>query len=69
MVMQYYSPLPKAVRIQRQETTDASWEDWQYYADDCVSYFGLDNNGPLIESSSVNCLQLSTYVLYLYQLP
>jgi len=52
--------LPKAVRIQRQAAgTDASWEDWQYYADNCVTYFSMENNGDLETSSSVNCLQLS----------
>lgn len=63
--MQFYSPLPKGVRIQRQEASDALWEDWQYYADDCQTYFGLENNGPLSTSNSVNCLELSTYVHYL----
>lgn len=62
VTLRFYSPLPRTIRLQKQNsnTTDDEWLDWQHYADDCEEQFGLENNGPLETSSSVNCIQLST---------
>ncbi|XP_075451724.1 usherin isoform X2 [Ascaphus truei] len=57
VILQFYSPLPQALRVQRKKHKDSIWEDWQYFASDC-QYFGMDNNGFLQYPDSVNCLQL-----------
>uniref|UniRef100_A0A2C9JJ39 Usherin n=1 Tax=Biomphalaria glabrata TaxID=6526 RepID=A0A2C9JJ39_BIOGL len=59
VVLQFYSPFPKAVTIFRQKNDTSGFEAWQYYADDC-SRFGLVNNGGLPSPDSVNCLQFGT---------
>ncbi|XP_018411554.1 PREDICTED: usherin [Nanorana parkeri] len=53
----FYSPLPKALRIQRKNHRSSAWEDWQYLASDCGD-FTMENNGFLQYSDSVNCLQI-----------
>ncbi|ESO94175.1 hypothetical protein LOTGIDRAFT_118598, partial [Lottia gigantea] len=61
VVIQFYSPLPKAVTIERQINQSDVWEPWQYYAQDCPKYFtGQVNNGETATSLSVNCLQFGT---------
>ncbi|XP_071996224.1 usherin isoform X2 [Engystomops pustulosus] len=56
VTIQFYSPMPKALKIQRQKNRNSLWEDWQYFASDCQN-FGMENNGFLETPSSVNCLQ------------
>ncbi|XP_039386307.1 usherin [Mauremys reevesii] len=63
MILQFYSPQPEAMRIQRKKTNDLNWEDWQYFARNC-SIFGMDNNGSLENPDSVNCLQLPRFTPY-----
>ncbi|XP_077341211.1 usherin [Lithobates pipiens] len=53
----FYSPLPKALIIQRKKHSSSFWEDWQYLARDCQD-FSMENNGFLQYPDSVNCLQL-----------
>ncbi|XP_055957014.1 usherin [Patella vulgata] len=60
VVIQFYSPLPKAVTVERQRNNSDVWEVWQYYAENCTSYFNQDNNGLLPTSTSINCLQFGT---------
>lgn len=62
VVLQFYSPLPKVVTVQRQLTSSSPWETWQYYADDCGVAFGVPNNGPLPLPASINCIQFGMYV-------
>lgn len=57
VVLQFYSPQPRAVIVERKKSADSSWEAWQYYADDCMLRFGLPNKAPLRAPSDVNCLQ------------
>ena len=57
VVLQFYSPLPKVVTIERRESSSSPWTRWQLYADDCETAFGVPNNGPLTDATSVNCLQ------------
>ena len=60
MVVQFYSPLPMAVEIERQRNDGTlTWLTWQQFADDCMVYFGQPNNGLLGSPSAVNCLQLT----------
>jgi usherin len=55
--LQFYSPFPKAVTIERKQNYTSDWTTWQYYADDCQKYFQQPDNGPLVTPTSVNCLQ------------
>ena len=65
VMLQFYSPQPKRVTIERQVSEGSGWERWQLFADDCQTAFGLQNNGPLPTPTSVNCLQFGTYVYIL----
>ena len=60
VMLQFYSPQPKKVTIERQVSEGSGWEKWQMFADDCQAAFGLENNGVLSTPTSVNCLQFGT---------
>ncbi|XP_033110841.1 usherin-like [Anneissia japonica] len=60
VVLQFYSPQPTALTISRKAEDSLSWSPWQYFADNCQTQFGLQNNGPLATATSVNCIQFST---------
>ncbi|XP_077990481.1 usherin-like [Glandiceps talaboti] len=60
VVLQFYSPQPSSLLIQRKKTDAFAWEDWQYFAADCTSDFGLVNDGPLATSTAINCLQFKS---------
>ncbi|XP_041108645.1 usherin [Polyodon spathula] len=63
VILQFLSPQPEAVQIQRKKSSSSEWIDWQYLARNC-SIFGMENNGPLEKPDSVNCLQLPSNVPY-----
>uniref|UniRef100_A0A663LW22 Usherin n=1 Tax=Athene cunicularia TaxID=194338 RepID=A0A663LW22_ATHCN len=63
IILQFFSPQPEAIRIERKKRDDLNWEDWQYFAKNC-SIFGMDNNGSLEQPDSVNCLQLPSFTPY-----
>ncbi|XP_065600248.1 usherin [Cyrtonyx montezumae] len=63
IILQFFSPHPEAIRIERKKRDDLNWEDWQYFAKNC-SIFGMDNNGSLEKPDSVNCLQLPSFTPY-----
>ncbi|XP_062981457.1 usherin [Elgaria multicarinata webbii] len=63
IILQFFSPQPEAIRIQRKKQRDFVWEDWQYFARDC-SMFGMENNGSLEYPDSINCLQLPSITPY-----
>uniref|UniRef100_A0A8B9SU76 Usherin n=1 Tax=Anas platyrhynchos TaxID=8839 RepID=A0A8B9SU76_ANAPL len=63
IVLQFFSPHPEAIRIERKKRDDLKWEDWQYFAKNC-SIFGMHNNGSLEKPDSVNCLQLPRFTPY-----
>ncbi|XP_044133567.1 usherin-like [Bufo gargarizans] len=56
VIIQFYSPMPKALKVQRKKNRCSVWEDWQYFASDCQD-IGMENNGFLENPNSVNCLQ------------
>ena len=58
--VQFYSPMPIAMTIERMAMNGSSWEQWQLYADDCQADFNLTNNGPLASYTAVNCIQFNT---------
>lgn len=64
VIVQFGGLLPETVLIQRRKldldsdsTAEQPWLDWQYMARNC-SVFEMQNNGPLLKSDSVNCMQL-----------
>ncbi|KAG3258086.1 usherin, transcript variant X1 [Ictidomys tridecemlineatus] len=63
IIIQFFSPQPTAIRIQRKKEDSLDWEDWQYFAKNC-SVFGMENNGVLEKPDSVNCLQLPNFTPY-----
>ncbi|KAM9212500.1 usherin [Dugong dugon] len=63
IIIQFLSPQPTAIRIQRKKEDSLDWEDWQYFARNC-SVFGMRNNGNLENPDSVNCLQLPNFTPY-----
>ncbi|XP_004376015.1 usherin [Trichechus manatus latirostris] len=63
IIIQFLSPQPTAIRIQRKKEDSLDWEDWQYFARNC-SVFGMRNNGDLQNPDSVNCLQLPNFTPY-----
>eukprot|EP00058_Branchiostoma_floridae_P024730 XP_002610220.1 hypothetical protein BRAFLDRAFT_76999 [Branchiostoma floridae] len=65
VIVNFYNPQPKYVTIRKKKTEASPWEDWQFYAEDCAQ-FGLDNNGELGNSDSVNCLQFPREVQEVY---
>ena len=60
--MAFYGPQPAGIKIERSVDNAMRFEPWQYFAEDCVTAFGLDNNGGLPEPDSVNCIQYEQYV-------
>ena len=62
VVLQFYSPQPTSLTILHRSNATASWEAWQYYAEDCQDAFGLENNGDLDTPTSVNCIQFPRLV-------
>ena len=58
ILIQFYSPLPKKIIIERQLHSSNEWLPWQYYADDCMTSFNFPNNGPLMKFNDTNCIQL-----------
>uniref|UniRef100_A0A7N5KIX5 Usherin n=1 Tax=Ailuropoda melanoleuca TaxID=9646 RepID=A0A7N5KIX5_AILME len=63
IIIQFLSPQPTAIRIQRKKEDSLDWEDWQFFARNCQT-IGMENNGELENPDSVNCLQLSTFTPY-----
>ncbi|KAG9336282.1 hypothetical protein JZ751_002629, partial [Albula glossodonta] len=60
VILQFLSPQPEAVRIERRTNRSSEWRDWQYLAKNC-SIFGMVDNGPLEKPDSVNCLQFPSW--------
>ena len=52
----YASPRPKAAIIETSRDGGKTFNPVQFYADNCMSYFGLQNNGPIVAADSVNCI-------------
>jgi hypothetical protein len=68
VVLLFYSPLPKAVEVQR-KTGDSSeqWETWQQFASSCQDYFNAVDNGPLPTATSTNCLKIIQEYVWVIQ--
>lgn len=61
--IQFSAPRPKAVVLETSRDGGLTFAPIQYYADDCMLYFGLEDNGPILAADDANCLtSISTYV-------
>ena len=47
---------PRAFIIEKSTDGGLSYTPFQYYAEDCMTYFGLENNGPITEPDGVQCV-------------
>ena len=56
--LEFYSPMPQTIVIERLFAGSDGYQPWQYYAENCTSSFGLENNGELTAEDTVNCIQL-----------
>lgn len=59
---QFYSPLPLQMVIERSTgapNSSTTWSPWQYFASDCALW-SMSNNGPLVNSTTVNCQQYTS---------
>ena len=57
ILLTFYGPVPGAMVIERSTDGGQTFQPWQYFAADCAASFSLQNNGPLTEPDSVNCIQ------------
>ena len=63
MLMTFYGPFPKGIKIEKSVDNGQTFQEWQYFAEDCPSLFMMANNGLLTEPDSVNCIQYSRYLV------
>ena len=52
----YGSPRPKAAVLETSTDGGVTFRPIQYYADDCMLYFGLPNNGRIVNANDANCI-------------
>ncbi|XP_048585709.1 usherin isoform X2 [Nematostella vectensis] len=57
VIMLFYGPPPEAILIERSRDRGSTYKPWQYFASDCQSSFGMENNGNLVNPDSINCIQ------------
>lgn len=53
---QFGSPRFKAAVLETSRDGGLTFEPIQYYANDCMEYFNLPNDGQITEADSVNCI-------------
>lgn len=56
MNFRFGSPRFKAAILETSRDGGVTFEPIQYFADDCMVYFGLQNNGAITDGDSVNCI-------------
>jgi len=52
----YGSPRPKAVVLETSKDGGVTFRPIQYYADDCMLYFGLPDDGQIVNADDANCI-------------
>ena len=52
------APEPRAFIIEKSTDQGQSYSPFQYYAEDCMRYFGMENDGPITEPDGVQCQTL-----------
>lgn len=58
--IRYGSPRPRASVWETSRDGGVTFEPVQYYADDCMLYFSLPNNGEIVNADDVNCITTSS---------
>ena len=58
--VRYGSPRPKAAVMELSRDGGLTFEPIQYYADDCMFYFDLPDNGRIMNADDVNCVTSSS---------
>lgn len=58
--IRYGSPRPKAAVMELSRDGGLTFEPIQYYADDCMFYFGLPDNGQIVNADDANCVTSSS---------
>ena len=56
MTIQYSAPRPRAAVLETSSDGGVTFRPIQYYANDCMLYFGLPDNGPILTADDVNCI-------------
>ncbi|XP_077967518.1 usherin-like isoform X1 [Styela clava] len=58
LIIQFHSPQPQAITFSRlsNKTTEGTWKPWGHFADDCYPRFKMQDNEPLKEPDSFNCM-------------
>ena len=54
--IRYGSPRPRASVWETSRDGGMTFEPVQYYANDCMLYFGLPDDGPIVNADDVNCV-------------
>ena len=50
------SPRFRAAVLETSRDNGVTFEPMQYFADDCMAYFNLPDNGMITEADQVNCI-------------
>ena len=58
--VRYGSPRPKAAVMELSRDRGLTFEPIQYYADNCMFYFNLSDNGRIANADDVNCVTSSS---------
>lgn len=56
ITIQFSAPRPKAAALETSQDGGMTFQPVQYFADDCMSYFGLVDDGPILAADDVNCI-------------
>ena len=62
--LRFDSPAPKAAILEKSIDGGKTFLPLQYFASDCMAYFGMENDGALKSNDDVNCItQYSRYLI------
>ena len=56
VTIQFSSPRPKAAVLETSRDGGLSFSPVQYFADDCMFYFNLPDDGSILAADDVNCV-------------
>ena len=54
--IRFGSPRFKAAVLETSKDNGVTFQPIQYFADDCMAYFSLPDNGQITEANGVNCI-------------
>lgn len=56
----YGSPRPKAAVLEKSVDGGLTFQPIQYFADDCMLYFDLPDDGSIVNADDVNCITFAS---------